>query len=145
MMNLETIDGSIIEIHLRMSDQWPDLYGRGWVDALIGLYSRGEWTFADRNRRDGFSVVLFGPAGRRWRHPPRERIGEILAVPSVSSVQITFHEDRDPSFHAMPPGGFRLAIINCWNLEAGLAARNLLRLCFPVLLRAHSSNTTSNH
>jgi hypothetical protein len=40
MVNLETIDGSIIEIHLRMSDQWPDLYGHGWVEALVGLYRR---------------------------------------------------------------------------------------------------------
>ena len=48
MVNLETVGGSIIEVHLRPSDQWPDLYGRGWVDALIHLYSRGEWTFADR-------------------------------------------------------------------------------------------------
>src|SRR5581483_10340230 len=27
IVNLETIDGAIIEAHLRMSDQWPDLYG----------------------------------------------------------------------------------------------------------------------
>jgi len=138
MVNLETVGGSIIEIHLRTSDQWPDLYGHGWVNALVDLYSRGEWIFADRDRRDGFSVVLFGPVGRRWRHPPPERIEEILAVPGVSSVQITFHEDRDPSLHAMPPGGFRLAIVNCWNLEVGLAARNQLRACFP---RAHRART----
>jgi hypothetical protein len=138
MVNLETIGGSIIEIHLRTSDQWPDLYGPGWVAALADLYSRGEWIFADRDRRDGFSVVLFGPVGRRWRHPPPERIEEILAVPSVSSVQITFHEDRDPYLHAMPPGGFRLAIVNCWNLEVGFAARNRLREWFPRALRARS-------
>jgi hypothetical protein len=138
MVNLETVGGSIIEIHLRTSDQWPDLYGHGWVNALVDLYSRGEWIFADRDRRDGFSVVLFGPVGRRWRHPPPERIEEILAVPGVSSVQITFHEDRDSSLHAMPPGGFRLAIVNCWNLEVGLAARNQLRAWFPRALRARS-------
>ena len=138
MVNLETIGGSIIEVHLRTTDQWPDLYGEAWVDALVALYVRGEWKFADRDRCDGFSVVLFGPAGGRWRHPPRERIEEILAVPGVSSVQITFHEDRDPPLHAMPPGGFRLAIVNCWNLEVGLAARNRLRACFPRALRARS-------
>ena len=33
MLNLETIGGTIIEAHLRFSDQWPDLYGPGWVDA----------------------------------------------------------------------------------------------------------------
>jgi hypothetical protein len=38
MLNLETIGGTIIEAHLRFADQWPDLYGPGWVDALVGLY-----------------------------------------------------------------------------------------------------------
>jgi hypothetical protein len=26
----------------------------------------------------------------------------------------------------MPPGGFRLAIVNCWDLAAGLLARQAL-------------------
>ena len=42
-------------------------------------------------------------------------------MPGVSSVQITFHEDRDAARHAMPPGGFRLAVVNAWNLQSGLA------------------------
>ena len=32
MANLETIGGRIIEVHLRFTDQWPDLYGSGLVD-----------------------------------------------------------------------------------------------------------------
>jgi hypothetical protein len=30
----------------------------------------------------------------------------------------------------MPPGGFRLAIVNCWDRAAGNAARELLRAHF---------------
>jgi hypothetical protein len=45
----------------------------------------------------------------------------------VSSVQITFHEGKDPAHHAMPPGGFRLAIVNAHSLSAGKAARERLR------------------
>ena len=45
MLNLETIGGTIIEAHLRFADQWPDLYGPGWVDALVRLYEQGEWDF----------------------------------------------------------------------------------------------------
>ena len=70
MLNLETIGGTIIEAHLRFADQWPDLYGPGWVDALVGLYESGEWDFYDDDRSEGYSVVLFGPNGRRYRHPP---------------------------------------------------------------------------
>lgn len=127
MANFETIGGRIIEAHLRFADQWPDLYGVGWVEAVVRLYATGEWDYADRDRRDGFSVVLFGPHGPRYRHPPMSVVEQVRAMPGVSSVQITFHEDRDPAHHPMPPGGFRLAIVNAHNLAAGQAARDVLR------------------
>jgi hypothetical protein len=38
-------------------------------------------------------------------------------------VQITFFPHLAPEAHAMPPGGFRLAVINCNELTAGLALR----------------------
>jgi len=120
----------MIEVHLRMSDQWPDLYGAGWVDALVRLYHERVWDFADRDRRDGYSVVLFCPHGPRYRHPPQALVGEVRAMPQVSSVQITFHEDKPPTQHAMPPGGFRLAIVNCFDLAVGKAAREKLRAFF---------------
>ena len=71
MANFETIGGRIIEAHLRFADQWPDLYGAGWVEALIRLYADGRWAYRGHRRRDGYSVVLFGPHGPRYRHPPR--------------------------------------------------------------------------
>ena len=48
-------------------------------------------------------------------------------MPGVSCVQITFHEERDAGHHAMPPGGFRLAIVNSTSLSAGEAGREKLR------------------
>ena len=131
MANFETIGARIIEAHLRFSDQWPDLYGgRPWVEALIGLYRDGVWTYDDSPRRDGYSVVLFGAHGIQYKHPPRELIEEVLAMPQVSSVQVTFHEDRPASWHSMPPGGFRLAIVNTPDLESGIRAREKLALSF---------------
>ena len=130
MVNLETISGTIIEVHLRFADQWPDLYGAGWVEAVVGLYERGTWNFADADRREGYSVVLFGPNGVRYRHPPAALVERVRNMRRVSSVQITFHEDKEPDRHAMPPGGFRLAIVNAWELAAGLAGRELLRSHF---------------
>ena len=136
MLNLETIGGTIIEAHLRFADQWPDLYGPGWVDALVELYEHGEWNFADDDRTEGYSVVLFGPHGPhrtdRYRHPPAAAVEEVKRMPGVTSVQITFHEDRAPESHAMPPGGFRLAIVNGFDLQATLAARARLRECFDL-------------
>jgi hypothetical protein len=130
MLNLETIDRKIIEAHLRFADQWPDLYGPGWVDALVGLYERGEWDFADDDRSEGYSVVLFGPNGRYYRHPPLPVVKEIERMPGVTSVQITFHEDWAPEKHSMPPGGFRLAIVNGFDLDKALAARERLKEFF---------------
>ncbi len=123
MLNLETIGGVIIEAHLRFADQWPDLYGTGWIDALVRLYEKAEWNFADHDRRDGYSVVLFGPSGRRYRHPPKPLVDEVARMAGVTSVQITFHEDWAPERHSMPPGGFRLAIVNGFDLPGALAAR----------------------
>jgi hypothetical protein len=132
MLNLETIGQKIIEAHLRFADQWPDLYGPGWVDALVGLYERREWDFEDDDLSEGYSVVLFGPNGRHYRHPPPALVEDIERTPGVTSVQITFHEDRPPEQHAMPPGGFRLAIVNGFDLRAAQAARERLKQHFAV-------------
>jgi len=130
MLNVETIGGRIIEAHLRFADQWPDLYGAGWVDALVRLYAEKTWDYPDTDRRDGYSVVLFGAHGVQYAHPSAEVVDEVRRLPEVSSVQITFHEDRPPASHSMPPGGFRLAIVNTPNLETGIAARQQLALSF---------------
>lgn len=132
IVNFETIGGRIIEVHLRMSDQWPDLYGEGWVEAVVELYEAGRWRFADRDRRDGHSVVLFAPHGRRHRPPPADLQAAVRAMPGVSSLQITFHPGRPADQHAMPPGGFRVAIVNCWNLAEGRAARRRLAAAFDI-------------
>ncbi len=130
MANFETIGGRIIEAHLRFADQWPDLYGPGWVEAVIRLYETRDWRFDDHDRRDGISVVLFGPHDQTYRHPPAATVAELLREPEVSSVQITFHEDKPPAQHSMPPGGFRLAIVNAWSLAAGADARERLQAWF---------------
>jgi hypothetical protein len=131
IINLETIGARIIEVHLRFADQWPDLYGGDrWVEALVGLYHKREWRFDDSVRRTGYSVVLFAPHGQHYRHPPQALQQEIVAMAGVSSLQITFHENWAPERHAMPPGGFRVAIVNCWDRHAGNAARERLRAHF---------------
>jgi len=130
IVNFETISGTIIECHLRMSDQWVDLYGPGWVESVVTLYTNRYWDYADNARRTGYSVVLFGKHGVRYGQVDRSMVAEVLSRPEISSIQMTFHEDKLPDAHSMPPGGFRLAIVNCWDLEAGLALREWLALMF---------------
>lgn len=130
MLNVESIGGVIIEAHLRFADQWPDLYGRGWVEALVGLYAKGAWVFDDGARREGYSVVLFMPHGPKYWHPPRRLVDEVLSLRGVTSVQIPFHDHEPPEAHSMPPGGFRVAIVNAFDLEAGRQGRDLLHEWF---------------
>lgn len=130
MLNFETIDAVIIEVHLRFADQWPDLYGDGWVEALVKLYAKGTWEFDDRERRDGFSVVLFGAHGVQYSYPPQQVVERLRGTEGVMSIQITFHEDHPPASHSMPPGGFRLAIVNTFDLDLGQRIRQELALSF---------------
>ena len=132
LVNLETIDATIIECHLRFADQWVDLYGEGWLESVVELYANRRWRFDDAVRRPGYSVVLFGRHGMRYRIDA-DRVNELRRVPGVSSIQITFHEDRPLEMHAMPPGGFRLAIVNCWDLAVGLLVRERLAPAFRAL------------
>ena len=133
IVNFETIGGKIIECHLRMSEQWVDLNGPGWLESVVRLYARGRWRFADRPRT-GYSVVLFGSHGTRYAIAP-QAVDDVRRRPGVSSVQITYRTDKPLELHAMPPGGFRLAIVNCWELRAGLAARRHLKRCFRAVLQ----------
>ena len=129
-VNIETIGGRIIEVHLRFADQWPDIYGEGWLQAIVDLYASGRWSYEDRNRRTGYSVVLFGAHGIHYHHIEHSVIEELLSRPHITSIQMTFHENLPEELHAMPPGGFRLAVINCWDLEAGLHVREEMALRF---------------
>jgi hypothetical protein len=129
-VNFETIGATIIEAHLRFADQWPDLYGPGWVESVVDLYTNGDWRFCDDARRTGYSIVLFGAHGPHYKKPDHRALSEFLGGQGVSSIQITFHDDRPPEMHSMPPGGFRLAIINCWNPETGFKVRDRLASMF---------------
>ena len=129
-VNFETIGAKIIEAHLRFADQWPDLYGPGWIEAVVELYAGGNWRFCDDSRRTGYSITLFGAHGPHYKKPDHGAVNEFLSWQGVSSIQMTFHEDKAPELHSMPPGGFRLAIINCWNPETGFKVRERLATMF---------------
>ncbi|WP_421694482.1 hypothetical protein [Aestuariivirga sp.] len=137
MMNFETIGGTIIEAHLRFADQWCDLYGEGWVEALVRLYAEGRWAFDDGDRADGFSVPLFARHAGPFRHPPAALQEEVRLMPHIKSLQVTFHEGKPPEDHAMPPGGFRLAVINAADLESANVARRRLSSAWPAGLVLH--------
>jgi len=83
--------------------------------------------------------VLFGAHETRWTIDPAA-VDEQRRRPQISSIQITFDESVAPEHHAMPPGGFRLAIINCWDLEAGREVREELRRLFRPADKSSTEN-----
>ena len=80
---------------------------------------------------NGISMPLFARHGASFRHPPEAVQAEVRGMPEVKSLQITFHEGKLPEDHAMPPGGFRLAVINATSLAAARAARRRLAEAWP--------------
>ncbi|KAF9376675.1 hypothetical protein CPC16_012204 [Podila verticillata] len=60
MANFETIGGRIIEAHLRLTNQWPDLYGKGWLDAVVRLYTEKRWVFEAGFRARDMLSEAFG-------------------------------------------------------------------------------------
>jgi hypothetical protein len=131
IINFETIGGKIIECHLRLSEQWIDLNGPGWLHSVVDLYTHGRWRFAHR-AQTGYSIVLFGRHDTIYSIDPWA-VRPLRHTPGVSSIQITFNPDKPREQHAMPPGGFRLAIVNCWDLDAGIATRERLKRLFAAV------------
>ncbi|MBL8790439.1 MAG: hypothetical protein JNM45_08065 [Rhizobiales bacterium] len=131
MINIETIGGRIIEAQIRFADQWCDLYGRPWFEAVVALYGEGRWPLAEPEVREGYSVPLFARHGSVPPHPSAAVQEAIRAMPNVSSLQITYHAQTAGADHPMPPGGFRLGIVNGWNLPDLLNARRSLAAAFP--------------
>ena len=130
MLNLETIGGKSSRRICASPTNGPISMVRAGSTRWSASTSGSEWEFEDDDRSEGYSVVLFGPNGRRYRHPPPALVEDVARMPGVTSVQITFHEDRAPEQHAMPPGGFRLAIVNGFDLRAAQAARERLKAHF---------------
>ena len=129
MVNFEMIGDKIIEVHLRFSDQWVDLYGKGFMDAVVCLYYKGVWGFNAPAKLPAFSVCLYSPQGIRYpeyKHPPQGLVDELVALPGISSIQNTFHEGLPVDQHAMPNGWFRRAVLYGWDLEALLWARQAI-------------------
>jgi hypothetical protein len=122
MVNIETIGGRITDVHLRFADQWPDLYGRKWLDALVRLHQRETWDLVDAERAEGYSVVLFGTQGSGEAYPKPGRLAAYRTTVGISSIRLTSGADRPHNDRAIP-AGFRLAVINSFNLVEGLRVR----------------------
>ena len=117
MLNIETIGDKIIEVHLRMSPQFIDLYPDDFLLAVVKLYDKGVWEF-NSPRQTGYSLVLFATeyiSKFKLLEKPKE----------ILSVQDCTKEEFVMASH--PLGGIRLAVINSRNFkEASKYRKNVI-------------------
>lgn len=122
MLNIETIENNIIEVHLRLSPQFIDLYPKDFLEAVVQLYNKKIWGLEDL-REKGYSFVLFATEEIK-NFKLLEQPQEILSLQNCS---------KDIIVASMPPGGVRLAVINCKNFEDGLKYRRSIILINKLL------------
>mgnify|MGYP005839509467 CR=1 FL=1 len=136
MMNFETIGNKIIEMHLRFADQWPDLYGEHFVANLVKLYDK---RYADEVdfvplAQIGYSFIIFLPHAQ-YAKPHKNKFQHFIDGHSITSIQFPFDENVDFRVCSMPPGGFRVAIINGFDKGKCIQVRDALSDEFKALIR----------
>ena len=77
MMNFEAIGGKIIEAHLRFADQWCDLNGKGWIEAMVRLYTMA-FGLHEASGASLFHSAL-RPEQQQFVHTPRDLQARIRA------------------------------------------------------------------
>ena len=93
--------------------------------SLINLYQNQIWEASEEIYNKGYSIVLFGEH-RDYKKPDKTFIDDLKKQYSISSIQLSFSEDKPHQLHSMPPGGFRNAIVTARILNDGLEARDAL-------------------
>jgi hypothetical protein len=125
MVNVETIGGRIGTARLRFSSQWPDLYGRKWLAAIIRLHQHGTWDLIDTERAEGYSLNLTAAYGAVSVYPRADSVRAYEDTVGVSCIRLPYFDEdpADPTSALARPGGVRLAVINCFNLAVGMRVR----------------------
>jgi hypothetical protein len=122
MVNMETIGGRISTARLRFSNQWPDLYGRKWLAAIVRLHQYGTWDLIDTERAQGYSLNLTVAHGAVCAYPHADSMRAYEGTVGVSCIRLPYF-DEGPASALDGPGAVQLAVINCFNLAVGMRVR----------------------
>lgn len=134
VINVEMIGPYIIDFHLRMSPQFVDLYGSGWLGFVASLYKKDEeahW-YGSNGSKGGISAVV------RLKGKPtldlagiRPRIMSFKPPsPAVTSVQEIWHY-LDSSFE--DGQSTRVAVVNGYDKDAVMGLQASLQRAFDEL------------
>ncbi len=144
MLNLETIGGRISTARLRFSGQWPDLYGRKWLAAIVRLHQYGTWDLIDTERAEGYSLNLTGTHGSVSAYPHADSVRAYEATIGVSCIQLPLF-DEGPAGAEGPTAaqGPTEAHGNCFNLEVGIRVRAAMAREFGLPAENYRRRTSS--
>ncbi|KAH1417247.1 hypothetical protein KXV70_008845 [Aspergillus fumigatus] len=136
MMNVETIGGKIIEVHLRFSPQWPNMYGSWFIASLVDLYCGKGWTGPSASKIAspvGYSVPLwddekYAETGTTLTENAVRRLESMFNVESiVESTTMQYGQEKPLESTPRASGGFRIAWVNGFDLARCKLARSALQ------------------
>ncbi|KAH3203255.1 hypothetical protein KXW62_007522 [Aspergillus fumigatus] len=136
MMNVETIGGKIIEVHLRFSPQWPNMYGSWFIASLVDLYCGKGWTGPSASKIAspvGYSVPLwddekYAETGTTLTENAVRRLESMFNVESiVESITMQYGQEKPLESTPRASGGFRIAWANGYDLARCKLARSALQ------------------
>jgi hypothetical protein len=120
MVNLETIGGKIIEVHLRWGDSWCS-GDATLLQAVVDLYAGKHWNYKNISK-EFFIFPIWGDPKRKYQIP-REVANEIELNTLIGDLE---HEEGGPT----PPGGQRLALFSTHERKYGLQLRRRVIAAF---------------
>ena len=103
LANIETINGKIIDCHLRMTPRFVDLYGDGWLTSVVNLYEKGTWNY-DQHNKSGVSYTLRTSEEGSYIISDKNVFDDLCR--NAQSVQVIFKENE------VLPLNDRLVIVN---------------------------------
>ncbi|KAJ5657844.1 uncharacterized protein N7484_001493 [Penicillium longicatenatum] len=141
MLNVESIGGKIIEIHLRFTSQWPDLYGCWFFSSLANLYCGKGWTGPQTSGETAYSVPLFDDEKYAYLSPSIQRctLQEMKKVFHLSSLVVDYDPTVPLESWPKPKGGFRVLTINGPDLDRCKLVR---RMCQTYLHDLYNKQIT---
>jgi hypothetical protein len=141
MLNVESIGGKIIEIHLRFTSQWPDLYGCWFLSSLANFYCGKGWTRPQTSGKTAYSVPLFDDEKYAYLSPSihRDTLQEMKKVFHLSSLVVEYDPAVPSESWPWPTGGFRVLTINGHDLDRCKLAK---RMCQTYLHDLYNQQIT---
>ena len=115
IVNLESINGKIIDCHLRMSPQFVDLYGKEWLESVVHLYEYEHWDYPTK-KYTGYSMPLWTTQDGLYNINHTE-LDTLKENEKISSIQITFDEEYCVSEESSDNKNYRLAVVNGIDLK----------------------------